>query len=355
MAAKAAAPKGARGRPKGSKNKAGPRGIQLSAAQWKAYNKAFAATASLLRNRALRNSRATAFRHYRLGAAYATLRKYRAAQSLAQTAAIAAYATRRSWIQARSSIQNAGLRNRIELDMYNHANLAGRLQYAQAGVKAYAHLAVMRTVDQAQALAAQQQVNRKAVRTAKKAIKTTGTPLSRAITAQATQAGLAAARKVPKGRTAPAGWGTIAAAMAKTTTLAVGAPQAWLGDEVTPNCVVIAIANSLLQARNLRASEEKIQELAREVPENPTIEEVLWRAWEIGWPNVAQQYWVRLADYREVTDPAATEGRALVIGYATEHGDHAALYLPSKQVVSWGQVLDLEAPIEEAWRVQWQS
>ena len=49
----------------------------------------------------------------------------------------------------------------------------------------------------------------------------------------------------------------------------------------------------------------------------------------------------------------------LVIGYKVTcadgtKGDHAALSLKDGNVVSWGSVVKREAPVEEAWGLQWE-
>ena len=357
--------------------KAAPKGLQLTTAQQAAYNKAYTAAATKARTTLALQSSATGFRKYRLQAAYATVKTYNAAHHSAQTAAIAAYAARRSYVQSHLAHQNSALQARIELDMYNHANLAGRLQYISAGEKAYAHSAVMRTVDQKQALTYEAGVFKAVAKTAVKASKSTvykAGPNSAAIAKTATAAGLKAAKKIPKSAVArtcamplpPAGApaycgspayaaAAYAAAMYTAHTRAMTTPQGlekdWLGDEVTPNCVITAIANHLLFVKGVRASEHELKELFEACSPEPAIEEVLWTAWSIGW---AGSHGVHLGDYHLV-EPEFMEDSLLVIGFATPYGDHAGLSMDDAMVVSWGKVQDRESPVEEAWELIWET
>jgi hypothetical protein len=340
-----------------TKANATPKGLVLSAAQWKAYNAAYSAAASAARTKIALLAAANRFRAYRLGAAYATQKRAAAARGAAQTAAIAANATRMSWVQSKLGHQNAALRNRIEAGMYTHANIAGRLQYTQAGEQAYARQAVMRTVDQAQAYAYERSVFNRISKTAKKAVRSTvstgkKTTLSKAQSAAIAKAGntagLAAAAKV---RTAPRRRGTMNIAE-------IEFDREWIGNETEPHCVAYAIANHLLYDRGttgIRLHPADVAELAELAGPEPTIEEALWRAYMAAWPAGRQ---VRLADYKRVEDDKLRTARILgplVIGYGTMFGDHCALSLPAGGVVSWGEIGPLKADIEEAWELTWES
>jgi hypothetical protein len=319
-------------------NKTSAKGLQLSAAQWKAYHAAFAATAQRLRYNALLQARATGMRKYRLAAAYSSLKRAAASRAAAQTSAIAAYAARRTYIQSRLGHQNAALQARVELAMYRHANLTGRLQYIQGGEKAYAHRAVMRTVTQAQAVTAERAILSKAYRVASKAGRSTTTsrkttPLSRAITAQAQAAGLKAA-KAAVGRTAP---------------------PPWAGNETTPNCVVMAIANHLIACRGLRADEASIRELEEMCGPEPTIEEALWNAWMMHFPR---GHLAHIGNYQALPEDELLSTLQLmghlIVGYQSANGPHAAVTLSGGQVISWGEVIEREkTPVEEAWIIEW--
>ena len=262
-----------------------------------------------------------------------------------------------SWVQSRLGHQNAALQARIETSAYNHASLAGRLQYTQAGEKAYAHLAVMRTVDQAQALAyetAQFKLINKTARKAANSTVNTGkkTTLSKAqstaIAKAGSTAGLKAAAKV---RTAP---------RSAITALPRRRSQ-WLGDETEPRCIVFAVANHLLKTQLVKADDRDIDDLAEMAGPEPTIEETLWRAYMSGWPSRQERgERIRLADYHRVAaSPSHLNVLSLVIGYEvmTDDGlrDHAALSLPGGRIVSWGSETKRESPVEEAWELLWEN
>ena len=389
-----------------------PKGLQLTNAQQSAYNKAFSATAQRLSRAATIRAFATGLRKYRLQAANSTVRKYNIVRANAQAASIAAHAARQSLVQSKLGHQNAALLARIGADAFRHTTLLGRMQFAQAGVKAYAHAAVMHTVTQKQAVSIETKFLSKVVKTAKKAgakrgrPKGKGTPLSKSIGAAATAAGKAAASKVPrtattrgtgkagpksakavkanvkaaskaasaskkapakaaKTRTAPNFAAQAAAYGHAMTAMWSGAPadgkalvkhypsqRDWVGDEVTPNCIVTAVANHMLRAKSVRASEKELKELTELAGDKPTIEEVLWQVYLTGWPGRA----VHLANYCEVDDELETE--SLVIGFEvhTDDGwaDHCALALNDHRVVSWGSEMDRESLVEEAWELTWQ-
>jgi hypothetical protein len=341
-----------------TKAKATPKGLVLSTAQWKAYNTAYNAAASAARTKIAFQAASNRFRAYRLASAYASMKTAAASRGAAQAAAIAAHATRMSWVQSRLGHQNAALQARIENQMYTHASIAGRLQYVQGGERAYAHLAVMRTVDESQANAYESHVFATINKTAKKAGKSTlntgvKTQISRAQSAAIAKAGntagLAAAAKV---RTAPR-------RPRNSVNLAeIDFAHEWAGTETEPLCVPYAIANHLLYSRGttgIRLSSRDVDELARMAGPEPMIEEALWQAWLAGWPAGRN---VRLANYRRVEDGglrSALVMSPLVIGYETAFGDHCALSLPGGQVVSWGSVEKLKADVEEAWELTWES
>jgi hypothetical protein len=329
----------------------------LSAAQWKAYNTAYNAAATAARTRIALQAASNRFRKYRLSAAYALVKTAAASRSAAQTAAIAAHATRMSWVQSRLGHQNAALRNRIETDMYTHASIAGRLQYIQGGEKAYAHLAVMRTVDVAQATAHEEQVFSAISKTAKKAaastVNTGKSSLSKAQSAAVANAGNAAGLKAAA---------KVRAAPRPGTLLARRKPSRWAGNEQEPRCIPFAVANHLLHAQRFRPDRRlypaDLDDLAGMAGPEPTIEETLWRAWVSGWPSHPDREPVRLKDYRRVGERRlrfALSVTPLVIGYKTRWGDHTALSLPGGRVVTWGAVEKLEAPVEEAWELRWEG
>lgn len=376
MAAKAKASAKAHTKPAGRKKasaKAKPSGVQLNAAQLKMWNAASTAT----RNKLALLAAARGLRQSRLSAAYGMRKKYSATRSAAQAAAIAANATRMSFAQARIGHQNAALLARIERNMANHVSTAQRLQFAQAGEKAWTHNAVMRTLTQSQAVTAAAKnfraINRKAIKAAKSTRKTTNKKnpvvVSKSLAGVLNPAGLKAAKSVkvpvsgrkpgrPKGAAGKAKQAAVsqrrAAAQSRKAPVkkAKGrtAPPPWLGDEETPNCVVTAIANHLLYARGITVSDKALRELTETCGPEPTIEEVLWHAWLSGWPGEGRS--VRLGDYFKV-EGDAIQASGLVVGFESENGPHAALSRDDGKVISWGSEIDREAPIEEAWELQW--
>lgn len=331
------------------------KGLKLTTNEKAAYNKAFAAAATKTRKKIALSSASQGLRKYRLQAAYKTVKKASNAKHNAQAAAVAAYASRMSWSQSRLAHQNSALQARIEQDMYKHAELAGRLQYVQAGEKAYAHQAVMRTLDTVQATSIESKVFRKAHKAAKKASKSTlskskiSNAAAKAIVKSGTAAGLAAAAKAAPSRGCVPLRGELAAAKRLRE---IEQPRCnWYGDEVSPNCIIFAVANSLLMAKGIPASAKDLQELTDACGDKPTIEQVLWQAYLTGWPN---HRLVRLHDYR----PAARSGwdkPGLVIGYKTEYGDHCSLSLEESVVVSWGSTVTRTTPVDEAWELTWEK
>lgn len=376
--------------------KAKPKGIQLSAAQWKAYNKSYTTSMSA---QAL-TSASNRFRKYRLKAAIATQASYARLNKSVQAAAVAAYATKRSYIQSVDGHQNAALRSRIETDMYNHQNALGRLQYAQGGEKKYAARAVARTVDDAQARAHEETVIAAAARIRKAALKSVsakkkpvykksknskvnavanaaGMKAAAAVagsakagsakaktasqkasaTAKATAHATAsksakAAVKKPKGRTAAAGDGFL---MYDTRNL-------WLGKPDTPICVPVAIANHMLYTTGLRMTDAFLGRFAYHCGHNPTIEQALKVLKSLTRSNVDSfMFWYapvkdaakyELCEYAKVPARYA-HSQGLVVGYESEYGPHAALSLGDGTVVSWGQEIPNDAEIEEAWMIDW--
>jgi hypothetical protein len=374
MAAKAKAPVKAKKAPVAkvqSKAKAKPKGLVLSAAQWKAYNKAYNAVASAAAQRIALAKAAQRFRKYRLGSAYATMKQAQVATGKAQAAAIAAYATKRSYQESKLAHQNAALRNRIELDAYNHANMAGRLQFAQAGVKAYAHAAVMRTVDTSQALSYERKIFAAAARAAKAGKKSTTakttkrTAIGAAINAQASAAGLKAAKAV-KG-TAKVSKAKAAKATVKTPTPKKGsgasakAPVAKAAPRTAPykgpmreatfdgnghwilglndfdgTCIMTAVANALYHQTRWRLPNEDIAYWTGRAGKKPTIGAVLFMLYAIQpWPEV----------YLELPIAGAVQGDR-IIGY-----DHHAAFAFDDKMVSYAEVWPV-VEAEESWSVE---
>jgi hypothetical protein len=335
-----------------SKAKAAPTGLQLSAAQWKAYNKAYSATKSAADSRIALTAAAQRFRKYRLQAANATIAKAAGTYKSAQAASVAYQATRRSWVQARLGHQQTNLVNRIYNDMDTHANILGRFQFIQSGEKAYVNKAVMRTVDTAQATSYEQVLFKAASRAATKAVtsaKSYKGSISNQQKAQiagaATKAGLAAASKIK----------TPKAAVGRTASLpsSIKPPwnyDKWIGLEYTPACVPVAIANHLLFRTGVEMDGAFLMRFIEKCGEAPTIEHGLRTLKEISRGVQDNKYIICLYERVPVRFAKST---GLVVGFESSYGPHAALSLGYGRVISWGAEIPDDAEMEEAWMIDW--
>jgi hypothetical protein len=348
VAPKAKAPK-TKAQP--SKAKASPKGLQLSAAQWKAYNAAYTASATAGYRRLAIQASAQTMRQSRLTAVYTLGKKVAAAHAAARTAAIAAFAVKQSFRQSQLAHQNAALHQRVYADYIRHVLQAARLQYVYKGEKAYLHTAVMSTVTSAQALSATQARFAQAAKTAKAAAASTTakgaasaklSPASAQVQATAKAAALAAAKATPKGRTAPRpvlGDGILSARLR--------------GDPEGFDCVAAAVANHLQSCTGHLLTDRQYRLLQLALGYGPSIEEAL---------KVVSQSppWgdrvPALAGYAPV--PVHAREHA-VIGFATARGAHAAYCPGPAYIASWGELLELhrvilpETQVEEAWALLW--
>jgi hypothetical protein len=319
-------------------------GLQLSAAQWKAYSAAYSAT----QRQAALNAATQTLRTSRLSAAYSIAKKTAAAHSAARTAAIAAFAAKTSFRQSQLAHQNAALMARVYADYERHVQVAARLQYTYKGEAVYRHTAVMNTLTTAQAYKitnARFAAAAKAAKTATTAI-ATNTKISTtqaAVNAQANTAGLKAAKATPAGATAP-------------RPVHLTPPEAeeavCFGDPAGHDCVAAAIANHLLWSTGHRLSPERYTYLAAFLGNAPEVFDALNDLsqdvpWEPSGPY--------LDDFFPVTKPTA---RPQVIKIPAVWGEHAAC-LTAEGVASWGELLTLEevaapgAEVEQAWDLVW--
>lgn len=358
MAAKARTP---RARPRATAANAPRRGLQQQARAVATSSKLLSVQATQAARRLASTNAARTQRRRFLVTAPAILS--RAARTSVQAAAVATQAARATYAQSRLAHQNSALQSRIENNMYNHLRVSQTQQYTQAVAHtSYAAVAILSRVKLAATRAAKsvlppaknsqyapsvsapaRPVRPRATRARKPRtapLFPDGSP-NYAAAASACAAGYAAAMYAAHTRTV---------APIKQT----AAQSKWVGDEFTPNCVVVAIANSLLRDKGVRPTEHHMRELTEACLEKPTIEEVLWTTWLIGWPGGG----VHLRMYRPVTGPAM-EDELLVIGYEakTDAGmqPHAALSLGEGKAVSWGSVTEIDTPVEEAWELEWQS
>jgi hypothetical protein len=394
-----------------------PRGLQLSAAQWKAYNKAYgaalksgfaafkAANAAAARSQsaaarqAAIAATAAVIRRSRLQAAYSLTKKAGAAHSAARTAAIAKFASQQSFRQATLAHQNKALLARVAADYQRHTRQAARLQFIYKGEKAYAHTAVMRTLTVSQAAAlAQAQFAKAAAKSARKAAASVNnapknTARSAALSAankaalakvyaNARAAGLSAAESVPRGPTR-AQLRTAARVKAKKAAASRSRSRGAL-------------------AAGPKGAAKKGARTARTAPRR-TAPSLPGLPYGYGDPRGCDCVAAAVANHlmhatgcqlsqREYDDlarllgPAPDLGEALdavtrsplpgrpllsryepcgvrragsVIGFDTTEGAHAALYLGQGAIMSWGEVLPLRevilpgTAVGEAWSLKW--
>lgn len=163
---------------------------------------------------------------------------------------------------------------------------------------------------------------------------------SRSAIAQATQA----ARSVPKSAKLPS----------KPRKAAGGrhgilAHAQWItagNDEGEENCVSVAIANHLLYHTGYRAGDAQVDYL--HVLCRNQVDIALHRLdYYEAWSPVS------LSEYGPVKPEDAEPG--MIVGFATEQGDHCGVLLPGNMVISWGEIVPLESEIEEAWYVAWMT
>lgn len=325
-------------------------GLQLSAAQWQAYNAAYTASAS----KAYQALAAQNLRQARLSAVYSLRKKVAAKHAQARAAAIAAFAVQQSFRQSRLAHQNAALQQRVYADYMRHVQVAGRLQYAYKGESAYLHTAVMRTLTNAQAasvIAAGYATAAKAAKAAVNSTSSTRTAAQKAASAQiratAQAAGLAAAKATPAGRTAPR--------PVKLGPLCNPRSVGLFGDPKGYDCVAAAIASHLSFTTAYDLSDTEYEYLVLALGPAPVIEDALRTVHELPPP------WAENAPRLTRYAPAVpANGTRLVAGFATEKGPHAALLMSDLLIASWGEVLHLEevmlpgTGIEEAWDLTWE-
>lgn len=346
MAPKTPAPKKT---PQRTKQTSAPRGLQLSAAQWKAYGAAYSATsAALYRKLAIQNA-ASNLRQSRLSAAYKLAKITAASHAAARTAAIAAFAASQSYRQSRLAHQNAALRQRVFADFERHLLQAARLQYIYKGENAYRHNAVMRTLTSAQALSAEQARFGQAAKAAKAAIRSAAPGAApspqraaqvAAVQAQARAAALAAARATPKGRTAP-----------RTVHLRRPARARSFGDPAGYDCVAAALANHLLFKRGYRLPARQYRELAAALGEAPSLAGALELV-------MNRPPWAHGPQLVAAVPAQRSAGKAVVVGFQAHRGPHAACDT-GHGIATWGDILplaDVMVPgtdIEETWDLLW--
>lgn len=322
----------------------------MSAAQVKAYTKA-------ANNRRV-SERAVAYRQRRLATARrVTAQAARSYQSAAQARTVA-YATRRSFQQTVTGHQSAALRKAAAQRVFNATRVASSRKFVALGQARHARQNVLQTVTSAQALAIERRLSSKARATAGVKKPKTAKKASAAKTAPrksssgrsgysqaAVRAGLNAAAKVPKSASASK---KKAAAKPKVRKAASAFPAVnprWVtagNDRGTENCVAVAIANHLLAWTGVRMTDEQIKWLSDFSTISGALNELQFHQ-----PFAPE---IVLQGFYETwgTEPG------MIIGYESEYGPHVGVLLVH-EVVSYGEVVPLNADIEEGFYVAWMT
>ncbi len=347
------------------KQKAAPKGLQLSGAQWKAYNAAYNSAASAGFKTLALQQRRQAFQaavNSLIGARLQAAHKLQAVtakqHAVARAAAIAQFAVAQSYRQSKLAHQNAALQQRIFADYERHIQLTARAQYAYKGEKAFTHTAVLRTLTVEQATEAMTAAWAKAAKAAKKAsASTVNQPASAAfrlaeqtVLGNARTAGLAAAAKVPKPpapkvsrapRTAPSPSGVFPA----------WTQGKWHGNPEGRDCIAAAVANSLHFSQGLYITDSWYDALADVIGyARPSLYHGLLRVMH------RDASPVQLETFKTVDPVNAAPGH--VIGFDTTDGiAHAALLLAGGLIASWSDTYFLAdvagGEIDEAWELTW--
>lgn len=393
-----------RAQAKKTAQKAHPVGLHATAAQWKAYQKAYTAAYQNIRI----NNAARALRSRRVQNANRAVQAAGAARHQAQAASVAAFAVQQS---ARGA-QGTAISARVNEDLRQHLAVLSRAQYAEASSRTYMQQAVQQTMTAGAAHTYEEKAFKASTRIAKTAysnskgaraksgkkrgrpLKLLGgssnastnqnrnvdSPLKTSTTASRGRSSIHAtsAHQSAKSNRATSKGNRTQAAQAKSSrnahkssakskkaavkgakgraamlpfTILKDPASPWTGDEASPTCVIDAIANSCLLMTGIRLNEEERTRLGERERltcyESPSILVTLKTAKQFGFSSRVElkDYWV---------SPSHLSGvPGNVVGYETEWGPHAALMLPGYQVASWGVEIPLTSPIDEAWVLKW--
>lgn len=382
--------------------KAAPVGLHATAAQWKAYQKAYTAAYQNIRI----NQAARALRAGRMQTANKAIQASNSARHQAMAASVAAFAVQQS---ARGA-QGTALSARTNENLRQHLAVLSRAQYAEASSRTYMQQAVQQTMTAGAAHTYEEKAFKASTRIARTAYKNSkgakakatgkkrGRPLkilggsSSASTNQSqnVDTALKTSTTASRGRSSvhatsvhqsaksnrATGKGNrTQAAQAKSAkqshassakskkaptkaykgrTAALPFPllkdpaSPWMGDESSPDCVVMAVANSCLLMTGLRLNATELAWL-HSIYTEPSILRLLTEMKLNRWSDR-----VKLKDFWSV-NPWYTLTPGLVVGYETEWGPHAALLLPDFQVASWGEEVPLTALVDEAWTLKWET
>lgn len=311
---------------------------KMTAAQTSAYQ---AASKTAMQKAQLQHNAVTLQQRRLQGAAKATgkLRQKRAQTIQARIGRNAVSATYKQIVYAH---QSKTLRLQAAASLFKHAQVAQNRQFAYLGEALHSRTTTLQTLTSGQALSLEARYVAAARKTALRKNKPAKGGVSKSRTSKSPyaaigrSAGIQAAARVPASKTRKAaGMGLIEKSP----------DRAWitagndLGEE---NCVAVAIANSLLYHTGYRVTDGQI--IALDYDDFSTALYHLW-VWKLWAPQAS------LYDYREV--PVHEVRPGMIVGFETENGPHCGVLMPGHKVVSWGEVVPLEAEIEEAWVCEW--
>lgn len=332
-----------------------------TAAQQQAYQRA--AKAAIHRAQLAHDAKALAQR--RLQAAEKVLRLVQQKRNQAIAARIHTQASRQTYLQTTYGKEARPLQIAAAHRLFKQQQIASNRQFAAKGEAIHARTTVLQTLTDAQAMAKvlQQRGLAAAARArARKKIKTKkGKVISKGniaatrkaktsrkrgkspYTALGQRAGRNAAAKVKpnrqtsRKRSAP---GRSHESLAHTQWITAGND---MGEE---NCIAVAIANCLLYELGYRVTLEQVNMLKHD-----TLRKALWMLakYPRWWP-IELMWYKRVDGYDEgcwYPEPGD------IVGFETEQGSHCGVLMPGNMVVSWGEIVPLPAPIDEAWRLTW--
>jgi hypothetical protein len=160
-------------------------------------------------------------------------------------------------------------------------------------------------------------------------------------TAYATSVGRIAARRVPAKQKVVSKTRT-----ASGLTPAVNAEWITAGNDLgIDNCVAVAIANHRLLHTGHRLTDDVIRDM-----DHFAGRRLDFAIYCLYWDRLLFDEF-RIEDYDSVDPIKACPG--LIVGFDTPRGPHCGVLLPDNKVISWGEVIPLDAEIEEAWFVKW--
>jgi len=305
-----------------------------TAAQRKAYNAA--SRAAIRRIQTLHNT--TVARARKRAALQRTIGKLRVkgGQYIANRAR--AYAARQAYLQATTyNPKNKPLTVQLAHRLFQAQSVATQKHFAFKGQAI--HLAAYRVTRVAKRKKATTAPKRRKARTGKSPYAAFGNEFGRAAAARL-PGPKATSRKTSKKRKAA---GDRHESLAHAKWITAG------NDQDIENCVAVAIANSCLYHLGYRMTDEQVRMVKYD-----RLNKAMWML------HRTNRWWpVELAWYRRVDRDPGNENVLWkpepgdVIGFETEHGSHCGVLLPDNKVISWGEVVPLEAPIDEAWNLIW--